>query len=165
MSLRESVVLVLYLFRGHVSDGPDNLPPNRDRAGKSRRIGGGGTLQVQVFRQSKIQKLGVTTAVHKNVRRLEVAMDDVSSVRRFKSIGDLQSQIEKRFQRQRTSSNPGLQGMALQQLHRNEILAVLFPDVVDGAYIRMVQGGSRLGFPLEARQGLRVSGKVHWEGT
>ena len=39
--------------------------------------------------QSKIQKFGVTTAGHKNIRRFDVAMDNVSSVRRFKTIGDL----------------------------------------------------------------------------
>jgi hypothetical protein len=86
-------------------------------------------------------------------------MDNVLSVGRTKSVGDLQSQIEKRFQQQRTSGNFGLQRLAFQQLHGNEILAVPFTDVVNGAYIRTVQGGSRLGFPLEARWGLRVLGK------
>ena len=37
-----------------------------------------------------------------------------------------------------------LQGLALEQLHRNERLAVLFADFVDGADVRMVQRGSSL---------------------
>jgi hypothetical protein len=106
---------------------------------------------VQVLGQPKIQQFGVTASGHKNVRWLEVAMNNGPFVRRFESIGDLQSQIEKCFQRQRTSSNLSLERLAFQQLHGNEISAVLFSDVVDGADIRMVQGGSSLCFPLKAR--------------
>ena len=65
---------------------------------------------LEMLGQPKIQKLGVATAGHKDVRGFEVAMNNGSFVRRFESIGDLQSQIEKRFQRQRTSSQSWLAG-------------------------------------------------------
>jgi len=46
----------------------------------------------------------------------------------------------------------------VQKLHRNESLAILLPDVVNRANIRMVQGGSSLRLALESRQRLSISG-------
>src|ERR1035437_6398314 len=124
--LKQICGFVLHLFRGHVSDGADDLPPNRNRAGKSWRIGSGNALDMQVLGQPKIQQLGITSAGYKNVRWLKVAMNNGPFVRRFESIGGLQSQIETRFQRQRMSSDLSLKRLALQQFHGDEILAVLF---------------------------------------
>ena len=62
------------------------------------------TPQAQMFGQSKIQKLGVSTVGYEDVRWLEVAMDNGLPVRSFERIGDLQSPIEKCFQRQNLPS-------------------------------------------------------------
>ena len=51
-----------------------------------------------------------------------------------------------------------LQREPVEKLHGDEGLAILFADVVDGADVRMVQGGCGLGFALEAGQRLRVAG-------
>ena len=40
------------------------------------------------------------------------------------------------------------------------LLAVFFADVVNGADVGMVQGGSGAGFAAEAFEGLRVAGEV-----
>jgi len=50
--------------------------------------------------------------------------------------------------------------MSLQQLHRDEGLVTGVLDVVNGADMRMVQGGSGPCMTLEAFQRLRVTGQV-----
>ena len=47
-----------------------------------------------------------------------------------------------------------LQRLAVEKLHRNEGLAVVFADVVDGADIGMIEGGSSLRLTVEAAQSL-----------
>ncbi len=56
-----------------------------------------------------------------------------------------------------------LQGHAIEKLHGDEGLTVLVTDVVDGADVGMIQGGSRLGFALKACQSLRVPRNIFWE--
>jgi len=51
---------------------------------------------------------------------------------------------------------------AVQKLHHNEGLTTLLPDFINGADIRMVQGGSSLGFTLKASQRLRVFRYFFW---
>src|SRR2546423_12112851 len=53
-----------------------------------------------------------------------------------------------------------LQRDAIEEFHGDEGFAVLFADVVDGADVGMVEGGGSLGFPLEARQSLRITGDL-----
>ena len=62
--------------------------------------------------------------------------------------------------RQRLSRNSLLQGLPVETLHRNELLAVLLPDFVDGADVRVVQARCGIGLPLEAAKCLRVSGYI-----
>ena len=45
------------------------------------------------------------------------------------------------------------QRLAVEQLHHQEVDAVLMPDVVDGADVRVVQRGNRARFALEPRRG------------
>jgi hypothetical protein len=45
---------------------------------------------------------------------------------------------------------------ALQELHRNKLLAVLLPDIVNGADVRVVQSGSGFGLTTKSLQGLTV---------
>src|SRR6266571_1896626 len=49
---------------------------------------------------------------------------------------------------------------AVQKLHGNESLAILLPDVIDRANVRMIQRGCGLRLPLETSQGLSVSGNL-----
>src|SRR5260370_6414973 len=51
-----------------------------------------------------------------------------------------------------------LQRQSIQNLHDEEWMVVLLPDLVDSADVRMVQRGSSLGFSLEASQRLGVFG-------
>ena len=79
-------------------------------------------------------------------------MDDALGVCCFERIRNLNCHSsESRFD---GSDRPiaVLQRRAFHEFHRNKRLAVVFADFVDGANIRMIQGGSRLGFALEAAQ-------------
>jgi hypothetical protein len=107
----------------------------------------------------EIQKFDAATAGYKNVRRFDVAMDNASFVGSFKAIGNLQSQVEERFQRQRSSTHPGLQCLAFQKFHGDEGLAILLADVVNRANVWVVQRGRGLGLLLKAGQSLRVAGQ------
>ena len=53
-----------------------------------------------------------------------------------------------------------LQRLAVKELHGDEALALLLPDLVDGADIGVVQGRGGLGLAPEAFQCLRVLGHV-----
>ncbi len=56
-----------------------------------------------------------------------------------------------------------LQGQAIQVLHGDEGLAILFANVVDGADVGMVEGRGRLGLAAKALQDLAVLGDVFRE--
>src|SRR5690349_7982756 len=51
-----------------------------------------------------------------------------------------------------------LQCCAIQKLHRNERLAVLFTNVMDYANVGVIQGGSGLRFSPEPGQGIYIFG-------
>src|SRR5580658_2020322 len=49
-----------------------------------------------------------------------------------------------------------LQRYSVKKLHNQERMAILLPDLVDGADIGMIECRGRLRLPLEPRQGLSV---------
>ena len=112
------------------------------------------------FRQAEIEDLGLPALGDEDIRRLDVAVHNSAGVRRIESVRDLDPQFEQLFSLQRTALDHVFQGRALQIFHGDESFPVLLADVVDGADIGMVQGGSRLGFALEAAEGLRIFGDV-----
>src|SRR5262249_44666559 len=91
------------------------------------------------FCQAKIQNLGLASVSHEDIRRLDVAVDDVGAMRRIERIGDFDAQIDQSRYIQWLSANALPQRPAFQQFHRNEMLAFVFSNVVDRADIRMVQ--------------------------
>jgi hypothetical protein len=58
---------------------------------------------------------------------------------------------------QSTPSDSVFQRHTIEKLHGDERLPIFIPDVVDGADIRMVQGGRCLGFTLKSKKGLGVA--------
>ena len=87
-------------------------------------------------------------------------MHDPLAVRRVQRIGDLNREIEQRFDRKRLAGDPIPQRPPLHQLHGDEGLPLVLVDVVDGADAGVVEGGGRVGLPLEAFERLRVAGEV-----
>ena len=90
--------------------------------------------------------------------RFDVAMDDSLGVRRVQRVGDLNRQARNGFQFERASADGLLQGLAIEQFHRQVNVAAVFADIVNGADIRMIQGRRRLRFSSKSFEGLRIFG-------
>ena len=88
----------------------------------------------------------------KYVRGLDVAVDDSFGVCRIECVRNLNPQLQHLLERQRLAGNAVLQRLAVEKLHRDELLAVLLADVVNGADVRVIQRRSRLRFAAEAFQ-------------
>jgi len=84
-------------------------------------------------------------------------------VRGIERVGDFDGQAEQHVHLQRASGNAMLEGQAVEILHCDEGLAVLFANVVNGADVGVVESGSRLGFAAEALQRLAILGDVFGE--
>ena len=73
-----------------------------------------------------------------------------------KRIGNLDSQRQQQFGFERTPCDAVLQGHAIEELHRDERMAIVLADFVNRADVGMVQGRGCLRFPVKAFQGAGV---------
>jgi hypothetical protein len=97
---------------------------------------------------------------YKNVRRLDVAVNNTFGVGRIQRVGDLDGEREKGLHFYRSAGDTVLQSHPVQKLHGNERTTVVLADFVDGADIWMVEGRSRTCLPAKAFQSLWVLGQV-----
>ena len=111
------------------------------------------------LRQPEIEQLRARLRQH-DVARLEIAMDDAGAVRSRERVGNLNPDLQRLVERQRTLLQPLFERLALQVLHDQEVDPVLAADVVHGADVRMTEGGERLGLALEPLLQVRVGGDV-----
>jgi hypothetical protein len=88
--------------------------------------------------QAKIQNLRVSPLGHKDVRRLDVAVDDAGSVSNIESICHLNAQRQQHFRFQRTPSYAMLEGRTVQKLHCDECLTILLANVINRANVGVV---------------------------
>jgi len=95
---------------------------------------------------------------HKNVRRLNVAVDDPLGVGCIEGIGDFDGERERGIEVHRPALDRVLEGHAVQKLHYDVGLSVLLANVVNGADVGMIQRRGGLRFAPETAQGLRVFG-------
>jgi len=100
---------------------------------------------------------------HKDVRGLDVAMDDALFVRSFQRVSYLNRQVEQKFEFDGFAADAVLEGLALEKLHGDEVPPVGFPNFIDGADVGMVEGGSGTRFTAEALECLGISGQVFRE--
>src|SRR6266852_1170930 len=80
-------------------------------------------------------------------------------MRCVESLGNLDAQIEHRFDLQRLASDPVPERLSLQQFHGDEGSPVGLVNLVDRADVRVVQGGRSLGLPLKTAESLCVVGE------
>src|SRR6266851_1976995 len=111
------------------------------------------------FREPEIENLRLTSIGNEDVRGLDVPVDDTLRVCRVESIGDLDAQIEHRLDLQRLASDPVPERLPLQQFHGNKSSPIRLVNFVDGADVRVVQGGRSLGLPLETAESLCIVGE------
>ncbi len=95
-----------------------------------------------------------------DVGGLDVAVDDAFGVRRIEGVGNLNGEREQRVVLQRTSRHHVLQGQAIQKLHGDKALALVFANFVNGADVGMVERGGSTGLTAKALQRLRVLGHI-----
>src|SRR5712692_2631959 len=87
-------------------------------------------------------------------------MDDALRVRRLQRVSNLNPQLQHPLRLQRLSSDQVLQRLPVQKLHGDERLAFGLVNRVDRADVGVVERRSGLGFALESRKCLDVSGKL-----
>ncbi len=141
------------LLRRHVNRS------SRNHAHRGHRVFHRGLARSRFARrlgQSEIEDFCLTVLPHKNIGRLDVAMNDPLGVRSRQSIRHLDTDVENLFDFHRLSSYPLLQAHSFQLLHHNEGMPAVVFDVVDGAYAGMVQLGSGAGFAHEPVERLAV---------
>jgi len=112
------------------------------------------------FRQPEIQNLGVAALGNKNIRRLDVAVDDALRMCGVQSVGNLNGQVEQDIGLDRPARNAMLQRHAVEELHGDERVAVLVINLVDGADVGMIQRRGRLGLALKTGERLLVFGNL-----
>ncbi len=150
-----------HLLRRHVGDGAQRTAGTGQMfLGLDGRGAQGNALRLQRdLRQPEVENLRLPSIRHEDVRGLDVPMDDPLRVCGIQRVGDLDAQIEHRFDLQRLASDPVPERLPLQQFHGDEGSPIGLVNLVDRADVRVVQRGCSLSFPLEAAESLCVVGE------
>src|SRR6516165_10520774 len=94
---------------------------------------------------------------------LDVAVNDAFRMRSVKRIGNLDRELQQKIGLKGLTTDAVLERDAFEVLHDDEGLAVLLVDFVNGANVRVVQGGGGSRLALKALQRLRVAGDIFRE--
>ena len=108
--------------------------------------------------QAEVENLGMSALGYKDVCRFDVPVNNTLGVGCVERVRNLNAQRQHCLHLQRFARNEVLERHAIEKLHGDECLRVLFADFVDGADVGMVQGRRRLGLAFETRESLRVAG-------
>jgi len=87
-------------------------------------------------------------------------MDDSFRMSSVEGVGDFDAERKQRFRVERTARDTMLQRRAVQILHDDESLLILFADVMNCADVGVIQSRRSLGFAAEASERLRIFGDV-----
>ena len=110
------------------------------------------------LRQAEVQNLHLSALGKKQIRRLDVPVHDPLGVGRFERIGDLKAERQQLVHFHGLPAHLLRQGLALQQLHDDEVPPFVLFNGVDGADVRVIERGSGARLALEALQQLAVLG-------
>ena len=137
------------------------------------------------LRQPEVEHLDDAVVRDRDVRQLEIAMDDTLFVRRFESVGDLPRDRQRLADRQPVLESPTLgdprarlrrsntgrsfsrswldgsaevlgQRLAVDELEHQRVNAVAVLEPVDRTDVRMIEGREQPRFTLEARTAIGV---------
>src|SRR5439155_23785394 len=89
--------------------------------------------------EPEIENLRLSSIRDKDVRGLDVPVDDPLRMCCVQSVGDLDEQIEHRLDLQRVCSDLVLEGFTFEALHGDEGPSLIFPYVVNRADIRVIE--------------------------
>ena len=107
--------------------------------------------------QPEIKNLGVAALGDEYVRRFDVAVDDAFFVRCVERVSHFYAQLQQQIHRQRLAPDTMLERLPFEMLHHNEVPAVLLPDLVNRADVRMIQRGSGARLPLKSLQRIGIA--------
>ena len=91
------------------------------------------------------------------VRRFDVAMDDAFFVRCVERVSHFDAQLQQQIHRQRLAPDTMLERLPLEMLHHNEVPAILLPDLVNRADVRVIQRRRGACFPLKSLQRIWIA--------
>src|SRR6516225_10728008 len=104
--------------------------------------------------QPEIQNLGMAALGHEDIGGRDVPVDDARSVGGIEGVGDLYAKRQYLLDLQRLATDAVFERHAVKELHDDEGLTVVLPDLMDGADVRMVQCRRSTSFAPEALQRL-----------
>ena len=110
--------------------------------------------------QAEVEHLDLSARRDEDVAGLEIAVDDALGMRRLERVGHADGQVQHDGHREWPPPNRGPQRLAFDQLHRDEMLAVVLADVVDGADVGVIQRRGRARFAPQPFRSLRVRDEV-----
>ena len=83
-------------------------------------------------------------------------MDDAFTVCCVQRVGNVDADFQQSVQFDWATPNEMLERSPIEELHNNEELPLVLPDLMDGTNIGMIEGGGCLGFAHESIQGLLI---------
>jgi len=102
------------------------------------------------LREAEVQDLGLPAFGDEDVGGLDVAVNDPLGVRRIQSIGKLDAKLLNLLRFNGLRGDAVFERLSFEKLHRDEGLALVLVDVVDGADVGVVEGGGGASLALEA---------------
>ena len=115
----------------------------------------------QCLGHPKVRQGGMILWADQNVPRLDVAVDQAPGMGVVQGLGDLVQNAYSPLHRQRPFPADDLgQGVPLQVLHGNEVVALQLTDVIDGDDVGVFETSSSPGFLEEALDKLLVPSEV-----
>src|ERR1700739_1225016 len=112
------------------------------------------------FGKPEVEYLDLASRSQKDVRRFDVAMDDVLGVGCHQSVGHLDAHVEHLIDGHGVAGDGLLQALALEPFHHNEGMAVIVFDPVNRADVGMIKQRSSPGLAGESLQRLRVASEI-----
>ena len=142
-------VLAQRLFGRHVGDSTNGAAQASQIVlghlrGRTRSVGSRILPARYDFGKTEVQDLGVTAFGDKDIRGLDVAMDDALLMCRAQSPGRIDADLHDPLQLHPAIRDQVLQSRPLQEFHYDERAPGFFANIVDRADVGMVQSGSGL---------------------
>src|SRR6185369_10086240 len=108
--------------------------------------------QIFDFGEPEIQYLHLSSGSDEDVGRLDVSVNNAFGMGRFEGVGDLDGKCEQLLDFDGLVAYPLAQRFTFQQLHDNEVLALMLLNCINGTDVGVVQCRSSTCFSLETLQ-------------
>ena len=118
-------------------------------------------LTGQQFGEAEVEDLDLSTIDQEEICRLDVAMDNSSTVCPVEGVSHLNADVDDLMDLEGLGTGEAVsQRQAFHQFHDEEGSAFVLADVVDRADVRVIQRGGRPGFGSEPFHGRQIIGQV-----